>query len=867
MLDKNEQTLTNIDPYPGLASFADLPEHRRLFFGREKETQALLEMILAENLVLLFARSGVGKTSLVNAGILEPLRTKGFFPIVVRLTHDSDRGPIQSVFECIAEQAKRDGVTVGDTATPRSLWEYFYATQFLKEGRLLRPVLVLDQFEELFTIIGPQKSRRESFVTELADLARQRVPERVRKRETGNLEKLDQKLERLEVEPDVSGERQRLVSLLYEGGSPEIKIVICLREDFLAELEGLKGELPTIFRNSLRVEPLSIDDARAAIQKPTEQKELLGENQFTFAPGVVDRMLDFLRLQKIAGKYVRANSVEPVQLQILCQHFYRQSMKKGARQPTGAAGKQNLTRIIPEITLTDLGGRNGMKRAMVGYYYRVLKEFPRFRFGWSPRRYRPSLCNFLIVNRARAAIRLLSENKLVTPGGYRNSISVDVIKRGVGVPEDDLTKLVDERLLRTEPRLGSHFYELTHDTLLRPLVEARKKRKVYWAASVLLPLLLLVYVPGLVISAGRYLEIWPLKATVSNLDADPKNRIEAFKRLLTTPRYRDCSKCDLSVHQNDPPIDLHSFTAYGAGLSEAKLMRVNLSGATCAMSDFSHANLSEANLEKANLMASDLTGANLTKTNLRKANLRNVDFTNSILTGADFEWAQLDGADMRTARLDPKAFQSKEKDGTVFTGTMWWMAIWPTSLIQTLRESNPPETIIHNSQYKEQLRELDSFVQSYYLANYNYADDPEMAEAAAASLNNRAWFYATSGALSEFDKAEKDAREARRIKPGLDRAMDTLGYILLIRGRFDEALAELRLSLASRENGASDPIRVGLAHYHLGLVLDRKGDSQEAEVEFQKAKEIGYRPTYECVLTPPSNMAGCDWPPPWKDFH
>ncbi len=67
------------------------------------------------------------------------------------------------------------------------------------DGRLLRPVLIFDQFEELFTIIGPKKLWKESFIKELADLVRRRVPEEIRDRETAKLENLE-KLGRDEVE-------------------------------------------------------------------------------------------------------------------------------------------------------------------------------------------------------------------------------------------------------------------------------------------------------------------------------------------------------------------------------------------------------------------------------------------------------------------------------------------------------------------------------------------------------------------------------------------------------------------------------------------------------------------------------------------
>src|SRR5437868_11719343 len=120
MDDNGRPPAVTVNPYPGLASFADRMEDRTLFFGREKESRSLLEMVLAENLVLLFARSGIGKTSLINAGILEELRKNSFFPVVVRLTHDSDRGPTQSVYECVTQQADCAGVTPSGKSSRQS---------------------------------------------------------------------------------------------------------------------------------------------------------------------------------------------------------------------------------------------------------------------------------------------------------------------------------------------------------------------------------------------------------------------------------------------------------------------------------------------------------------------------------------------------------------------------------------------------------------------------------------------------------------------------------------------------------------------------------------------------------------------------
>ena len=82
-----------ISRYPGVRPFGDDEIQRRLFRGREEETYELEQLVLAERLVLIFARSGIGKSSLINAGLLAPLREKGYFPMVVRVSGTTGTPP------------------------------------------------------------------------------------------------------------------------------------------------------------------------------------------------------------------------------------------------------------------------------------------------------------------------------------------------------------------------------------------------------------------------------------------------------------------------------------------------------------------------------------------------------------------------------------------------------------------------------------------------------------------------------------------------------------------------------------------------------------------------------------------------------
>lgn len=74
--------------YPGSHPFRDTELDRQLFFGRDQEREALKHLILSERLVVLFAKSGMGKTSLLNAGVFSGLRARN-----LRAPVDPDESP------------------------------------------------------------------------------------------------------------------------------------------------------------------------------------------------------------------------------------------------------------------------------------------------------------------------------------------------------------------------------------------------------------------------------------------------------------------------------------------------------------------------------------------------------------------------------------------------------------------------------------------------------------------------------------------------------------------------------------------------------------------------------------------------------
>src|SRR5262249_30082873 len=81
-------------PWLGLRSFSEADQS--FFFGRSAELNDLYERVLDKPLAILFGQSGLGKTSLLQAGLVPRLRATGYLPVFIRLDHDRNAPPLES---------------------------------------------------------------------------------------------------------------------------------------------------------------------------------------------------------------------------------------------------------------------------------------------------------------------------------------------------------------------------------------------------------------------------------------------------------------------------------------------------------------------------------------------------------------------------------------------------------------------------------------------------------------------------------------------------------------------------------------------------------------------------------------------------
>jgi WD40 repeat protein len=139
-------------PYPGLSAFTEADAPR--FFGRESESATLWSRLKEGRLVALIGPSGAGKTSFVRAGVAASQLT-GWAVIVCT----PGRAPVQQLGQCLAPHL------AGDPEALRQLVRFEdedAAVALLQRWRrgYLATVVIVDQFEELFTLNPPDVQAR-----------------------------------------------------------------------------------------------------------------------------------------------------------------------------------------------------------------------------------------------------------------------------------------------------------------------------------------------------------------------------------------------------------------------------------------------------------------------------------------------------------------------------------------------------------------------------------------------------------------------------------------------------------------------------------------------------------------------------------
>ncbi|MDZ7292728.1 MAG: winged helix-turn-helix domain-containing protein [candidate division KSB1 bacterium] len=185
-----------------------------LFFGRESEIETICSQILAHRSFILHGRSGVGKSSIVRAGLMPRLKTQGHLVFTIRSFTD----PLQQMVNALLP------LTAGDGA-PESASKLEDLVAVLEKNTSGHPIIFfLDQFEDFFLLLT--QPRQQQFI-------------------------------------DTIGK-------LFSNDARPFRLVFVLREDLLAEMSQFKSVIPEIFHHEYRLMRLSREQASRAITEPAK---------------------------------------------------------------------------------------------------------------------------------------------------------------------------------------------------------------------------------------------------------------------------------------------------------------------------------------------------------------------------------------------------------------------------------------------------------------------------------------------------------------------------------------------------------------------------------------------------------------------
>ena len=212
--DTSALHLDEDNPWPGLAAYDE--GSQRFFHGRETDSAELLRLIRLAPFVALYGKSGLGKSSMLQAGLFPELRAGRFLPVYLRLDY-SDTASLP-LLEQAALRLRQEIDATGADAPPlapgESLWAYLQRREWpiwTADNFPLTPVLVFDQFEEVFSR-GGSAAHISAVLEGLADLVGDRLP------------------------AALAEDREAVRRLNLQ--AQQYRVVLSFRSDFLADVEG-----------------------------------------------------------------------------------------------------------------------------------------------------------------------------------------------------------------------------------------------------------------------------------------------------------------------------------------------------------------------------------------------------------------------------------------------------------------------------------------------------------------------------------------------------------------------------------------------------------------------------------------------------
>lgn len=250
-MDKVNQAPDTFCPYVGLQPYSEGDQD--YFFGRERDSRIITSNLYAASLTVLYGPSGVGKSSILRAGVFPRLQTSPRTAVVI-FDGWADQNVLSTLkVLCLEAVASATGETDLQFDLSLPLDELLFSATQAFGGTIL---IILDQFEEYF-LYHPE--------TEIDNL-------------------FDEEFARTINRDEIDG-----------------NFLVSMREDSLSRLDRFRVRIPNMLSNALRLRHLDDDSARAAIRKPLEVYAAQHPDRppMFIEDGLVDELLEEIQVEKL----------------------------------------------------------------------------------------------------------------------------------------------------------------------------------------------------------------------------------------------------------------------------------------------------------------------------------------------------------------------------------------------------------------------------------------------------------------------------------------------------------------------------------------------------------------------------------------
>jgi hypothetical protein len=306
-----------INPYLGPRPF----QSGERLYGREQDVAAVINRLIAQKVLLLFSASGVGKTSLIQAGVIPEMQQRGFMILpTVRLSHQAGgmlgEPDNRFVFSTLLslEAGRSDPQITSDKLAQVSIPEYFnriFSDHAQKESSGRGGVLLIfDQFEEVLLIDPQARDAKQAFFSQLMDVL------------------LDDR----------------------------VRALFAIREEYLAGLEPYLIYFPARLSSRYRLDLFSPEQAVEALVRPAQEVGIV------FEGAAAEKLVDDLRIVTVQTsdgslQYKLGEVVEPLQLQIVGHSLFERTRADPSR-----------------ITLEDIEDVGNIDQTLSQNYDKIVRE-------------------------------------------------------------------------------------------------------------------------------------------------------------------------------------------------------------------------------------------------------------------------------------------------------------------------------------------------------------------------------------------------------------------------------------------------------------------------------------------------------------